>query len=143
MSAGNGPGLTRAGADTGTAAAAENGTRTQPVRWAWPVGYAIAAILLFLCYLRISGTQAVTSDGASIALQAWDMFHGNWLLKGWTLTDVSFYTTELPEYILVEVFRGLGPQDVHTAAALTYTLLVVLACSPREPRRARKASSGC
>jgi hypothetical protein len=54
------------------------------------------------------------------------MGHG-WLLKGWTLTDVSFYTTELPEYILVEVFRGLGPQDVHTAAALTYTLLVVLA----------------
>ena len=60
-------------------------------------GCTSAAILLFLCYLRISGTQPVTSDGASQALQAWDMLHGNWLLKGWSLTDVSFYTTELPE----------------------------------------------
>src|SRR5579875_2757825 len=72
--------------------------RARPGRWAWPAGYALAAILLFLCYLRVSGTQVVTSDGASQALQAWDMLHGNWLLKGWTLTDVSFYTTELPEY---------------------------------------------
>ena len=127
MSAGNGPGLARADADTGTAAAAENGARTQPVRWAWPVGYAIAAILLFLCYLRISGTQAVTSDGASIALNAWDMLHGNWLLSGWSLVDVTYYTTEIPEYILVEIFRGLGPADVHVSAAITYTLLVVLA----------------
>src|SRR6201987_4799414 len=80
-----------------------------PVRWAWLGGSAVVAIVLFFFYLRISGTQAVTSDGASIALQAWDMLHGNWLLRGWTLTDVSFYTTELPEYVLVEIFRGLGP----------------------------------
>ena len=93
----------------------------------WLGGYTVAAVLLFFCYLRISGVEAVTSDGASNALQAWDMLHGNWPLKGWTLTDVSFYTTELPEYMFVEVFRGLGPADVHTAAAFTYTLLVILA----------------
>lgn len=96
-------------------------------RWPWLAGYAAAAVVLFACYLRISGTQAVTSDGASIALQGWDMLHGNWLLSGWTLADVTFYTTELPEYILVEVFRGLGPADVHVCAAITYTLLVILA----------------
>ena len=96
-------------------------------RWAWPVGYAVAAVVLFLCYLRISGTQAVTSDGASIALQGWDMMHGNWLLTGWKLADVTFYTTEVPEYILVELLRGLGPADVHVSAAITYTLLVLLA----------------
>ena len=105
--------------------------RTRAPAAAWPAvgiaGYAVAAVALFLCYLRISGTQAVTSDGASNALQAWDMLHGNWLLKGWMLTDVSFYTTELPEYMFLEVFRGLGPADVHTAAAFTYTLLVILA----------------
>ena len=55
------------------------------------------------------------------------MMHGNWLLTGWQLTDVSFYTTELPEYILVELLRGLGPADVHVSAAITYTLLVLLA----------------
>lgn len=96
-------------------------------RWMWPAGYIAAAVAFFLCCLRLSGTQPVTSDPASIALQAWDMLHGNWLLTGWSLADVTFYTTELPEYILVEIFRGLGPADVHVAAALTYTLLVVLA----------------
>ncbi|HEY7260598.1 MAG TPA: hypothetical protein VH589_03830 [Trebonia sp.] len=96
-------------------------------RWAWPAGYVAAAALFFLCCLRLSGTQPVTSDPATIALQAWDMLHGNWLLTGWSLADVTFYTTELPEYIFVEIFRGLGPADVHVAAALTYTLLVVLA----------------
>ncbi len=106
---------------------APHGRRAGQGRWAWPAGYAVAAVLLFLCYLRVSGTQAVTSDGASIALQAWDILHGNLLLKGWSLADVTFYTTEIPEYMLVELLRGLGPADVHVSAALTYTLLVILA----------------
>jgi hypothetical protein len=94
----------------------------------WPAAYALSVVALFFCYLRISGTQPVTSDGASMALQAWDILHhGNWLLTGWSLTDVSFYTTEVPEYVLVDALRGLGPADVHTAAAITYTLLVILA----------------
>jgi hypothetical protein len=84
---------------------------------------------LFLCYLRLSATFATGSDGASNALEAWDMVHGNWLLDGWTLTDVSFYTTELPEYALVELARGLRPDVVHVAAAITYTLLVLAAAA--------------
>jgi energy-converting hydrogenase Eha subunit A len=129
----NRSGLAGVGGDSGTVAPspdarhrAEPG-RPQAVRWTWPAAYAVAAIVLFLCYLRLSGTQTVTSDGASIALNAWDMLHGNWLLSGWSLVDVTYYTTEIPEYILVEIFRGLGPADVHVSAAITYTLLVVLA----------------
>src|ERR1700677_2020586 len=57
----------------------------------WIVGYLAAGIALFFCYLHISYTQNVSSDGASNALQAWDMLHGNLLLSGWTLSDVSFY----------------------------------------------------
>ena len=67
----------------------------------------------------------IMSDGASQALQAWSMLHGNLLLHGWSLSDVSFYTTELPEYMLVELVRGLTPDVVHIAAALTYTLLLL------------------
>jgi hypothetical protein len=96
-------------------------------RLVWMAAYLAAGVLLFACYLRVSGTQPISSDGASNALEAWDMLHGNPLLRGWTVTDVSFYTTELPEYVLVEVIRGLGPAVVHTAAAFTYTLLVLLA----------------
>ena len=88
-----------------------------------------AAVGLFVCYLRLSATFAAGSDGASNALEAWDLLHGNWLLRGWTLTDVSFYTTELPEYALVELARGLRPDVVHLAAAITYTLLVLAAAA--------------
>ena len=30
------------------------------------------------------------------------MLHGNLLLHGWTLSDTSFNTTELPQYMLLE-----------------------------------------
>jgi len=49
-------------------------------------------------FLRSLAASAAGSDGASNALEAGDLLHGNWLLHGWTPTDVSFYTTELPEY---------------------------------------------
>jgi len=94
---------------------------------AWPVGLAAAGIALYLCYLAISRTEEVTSDGASNALQAWAMLHGNPLLRGWTVTDVSFYTTELPEYMIVEWVRGLNADVLHASAAITYTLVVLTA----------------
>jgi hypothetical protein len=87
--------------------------------------WALAGVLLFFCYLHVSRTIPVNSDGASNALQAWAMLHGNPLLRGWQLSDVSFYTTELPEYMLVEAVRGLGPDVVHEVAALTYTTVVL------------------
>jgi hypothetical protein len=96
-------------------------------RLAWIGAYLGAGVVLFLCYLRVSGTQSISSDGGSNALEAWDMLHGNLLLHGWTLTDVSFYTTELPEYMILELIRGMSPALVHTAAAFTYTVLVLLA----------------
>jgi hypothetical protein len=89
--------------------------------------FCLTVIVLWFLYLHISRTQRVESDGASNALQAWDMLHGNLLLRGWTVTDVSFLTTELPEYMLVEAVRGLSADVLHVAAALSYALLVPLA----------------
>jgi hypothetical protein len=128
-------------ATPGTVAAGTLDTRPRPARsgggpaprrdltrrLAGPGLAAAAVITLFACYLRMSSTVATNSDGASNALQAWDMLHGNLLLHGWWLSDVSFYTTELPEYMLVELVHGLNADVVHIGAALTYTLLVVLA----------------
>jgi hypothetical protein len=85
------------------------------------------AVVLFVCYVRLSGTIPDNSDGSDQALQAWDMLHGNWLLRGWTVGDVSYYTTEIPEYMIVEKIIGLGANVIHVAAGLTYTLLVLLA----------------
>jgi len=95
--------------------------------WVWLAGLAVVAAVLFECYVRLSGTIPDNSDGSDQALQAWDMLHGNWLLHGWTVGDVSYYTTEIPEYMIVEKIMGLGANVIHVAAGLTYTLLVLLA----------------
>ena len=78
-----------------------NGNRL--ARWAWLAPFAVAAVVLFIAYLRMSRTYPVTADGADQALQAWDMLHGNWLLHGWTIADVTYYTTEVPQYMLIEM----------------------------------------
>ena len=77
---------------------------------------------------RMSRAIWVNSDGASNALQAWDMLHGNVLLRGWTLTDVTFFTVELPMYAVVEAVHGLDVDTVHIAAALIYTAVLVVSC---------------
>jgi hypothetical protein len=116
------------GSDAGTDSAAERRPRwwvAWRIRLAWLAGLIAAGIGLYLCYLYVSRTARVSSDGASNALQAWAMLHGNPLLRGWTVTDVSFYTTELPEYMLVEMVRGLNADVLHVAAAISYTLVVL------------------
>ena len=102
--------------------------RTSPATPAWRAALVVLAVaVLFFCYWRQSQTAPLSSDGSANVLQAWDMLHGNPLLRQWWVSDVSFYTTELPQYMLVEVLTGLGPWVVHVAAAMTYTLLVLLA----------------
>jgi hypothetical protein len=90
-------------------------------------GALVAAVALFWCYLLQSRTTAVNSDAAIQVLQGWDMMHGNLLLRGWFVSDVSFYTFEVPIDGLVAVIHGLGPDAAHISAAITYTLLVLSA----------------
>jgi hypothetical protein len=99
----------------------------RPRLWAVTAVWVLGVIAAFAAFLQLARSRAVNSDGASNALQAWDMLHGNLLLHGWSLSDVSFYTTELPQYMLVEALRGLNQDVVHVAAAMTYTLVLLLA----------------
>ncbi|HEX8006745.1 MAG TPA: hypothetical protein VF482_10000, partial [Trebonia sp.] len=78
-------------------------------------------------YVRQSRIAPFNADGGSTMLQAQAMLHGNVLLHGWWTADASFYTTELPEYAIVEAFRGLHPDVVHICGAISYTLTVLLA----------------
>ena len=124
----------RHGGDSGPEAVREPGLDSGPARrrdsrsrWWWAAGLAVAAVLLFAAYLRLSNTYPEDSDQANLGLQAWDMLHGNLLLHGWVLSDVSFYTTELPQYMLLELIGGLNTGTFHAAAAMTYTLTLLLA----------------
>ena len=85
----------------------------------------IAALALWAAYIRLSQTFPTDSDGAGNAYQAWQMLHGNPLLRGWELSDVSFYTTELPQYMLVELVTGLNANVIHVAAGMTYALALI------------------
>lgn len=93
--------------------------------WGTAAAMTLVALALFALYFAKARTIPLNADGPSNALQAWDMLNGNLLLRGWAVSDVSFYTTELPEYALIELVHGLNPGVIHIAAGLTYTLLVL------------------
>jgi len=96
-------------------------------RWVEAAGFVVFAAVLFAVYLRLSRTSPENSDQANLLLQASDLLHGNVLLHGWYKADVSFYTTEVPQYALLVLVFGLHANTAHIAAAMTYTLAVVLA----------------
>ena len=106
-------------------------------RWAALAAYLAAGAALFVAYLRLSETHGVNSDSSNILLMGWDLLHGNLLLHGWYMSDVSFFPTELPQYALLESFLGLHNQTAHVAAAMTYTLVFLFAVL-----LARSGSSG-
>ena len=127
-------GLLRAGTRTEPVAGTVAGPDAAPApwyvrrrHWVEAAAFVLAAAALFTVYLRLSRTVPENSDQANILLVASDMLHGNVLLHGWYLTDVSFYTTELPQYALLEIFFGVHANTAHIAAAMTYTLVVLLA----------------
>jgi hypothetical protein len=92
----------------------------------WAAGLTVAAVVLYWCYLREAQTYMLNSDPAGQALQAWQMWHGNPLLRGWWLGDVSFYTVELPLNVIIEMVYGLRVGEIHILAALIYTAVVLL-----------------
>lgn len=104
---------------------------TPPLRlgqsWRWPVGFAVAAIVLFLVYLRIALHHGFGADGAVLEQQAWSMLNGNPLLRGWTVADISFYTIEIPELAVLEwLHGGIAPAVLSVAEALNLTVFVLL-----------------
>ena len=109
-----------------TAAQRAPGRRLTARRLLIAAGCVLAVALLFLAYLRVSRTYPENSDESNDLLMAWDMLHGNVLLHGWYLSDVSFITTELPQYALLVRLFGLHTDTAHIAAAMTYTLVVIL-----------------
>ena len=106
-------------------------------RWAALAAYLLSGAVLFTAYLRLSETSSPNSDSANILLMGQDLLHGNLLLHGWYMSDVSFFPTELPQYAMLESFLGLHMQTAHVAAAMTYTLAFLLAVL-----LARSGSSG-
>ena len=96
-------------------------------RWAGAGVFLLVIVVLFDAYLHLSKTYPENSDEANILLMANDMLHGNVLLHGWSVSDVPFITTELPQIALLVWMFGLHLNTAHIAAAVTYTLVVAVA----------------
>ncbi len=92
-----------------------------------PATWIVGGVALFAFLLRISLSLPLDSDGANNALQGWAMLHGNFLLHGFILGDATYYTLELPLFVITEAFFGLHTVTVHLVAALTY--LIVAGCA--------------
>jgi hypothetical protein len=99
-------------------------------RWLAAIFVAVAIGLAFALSVvldRISYTFPADSDSANNALQAWNMLHGNLLLHGWIIGDATYYTFELPVFMITEGIFGLGSADTHIVAAVVYTLVILSA----------------
>ncbi|EBZ0941175.1 hypothetical protein D7O10_10090 [Salmonella enterica subsp. enterica serovar Braenderup] len=89
--------------------------------------YSIFSICVFALCLYISFNNPITSDGASLFLEAKDMADGNILLRGWTLSTVSFYFTEAIWYAIVIRIFGDSIYLMYVLPSAFYTIVAVLA----------------
>jgi len=103
------------------------GTRPAARCWLAVAAWVVGGLALFALFLRISLSSQVNSDGAINELQAWDLLHGNVLLRGWRIADANFYFLELPLNAITAAVFGLGNFAAHVASALTYLFVAVLA----------------
>ena len=103
------------------------GQEVPGTRWLPAVAWIGGGIALFAFSLRISLSHGMNSDGANNALQGWDMLHGNPLLHGWIIGDATYYTLELPLYVITEALLGLHSVTNHVVSTLTYLMVAAFA----------------
>ena len=78
------------------------------------------AVIIFVCrYIEWD------ADKANHLLQAKDIVSGNLFLRGWTLTGVSFITTDLVFYSIGYIFFGLSNKAIYTSTGLMISFLIL------------------
>lgn len=107
--------------------AAEPSPRGSARRWLIAAAWIIGLLALTAVYTRVSQSSRIMSDGATQALQGWDLLHGHLRLHGWEVSDNNFYFFEVPAYALGEVVFGLGDLAQHAASAFIYMLVSLAA----------------
>lgn len=92
--------------------------------------YICILLLLWVCFrylLGLSLTYFPESDGAFPLLAAQDMLHGNWILRGWSISTDSFWLTDNPFYVVGVALKGLTPALMDEIPTTTYVGMLVLA----------------
>src|SRR5271157_5493347 len=73
---------------------------------------------------KVANAYPVSSDDATGVLEAASILEGNPLLRGWTVSNVSFVTTDLPFYVAGVAIRGLDPSLLREVPSAVYATLV-------------------
>ena len=86
-------------------------------------------VLIGLCAIgaltpRVSKVYPVSSDDATGVLEAEAVLGGNVLLRGWTLSMVSFVTTDLPFYVAGVAIGGPRPSLLRDVPIAIYIAAV-------------------
>ena len=92
---------------------------------------------------RVARVYPVSSDDATGVLEADAVLRGNVLLRGWTLSNVSFTTTDLPFYIAGVAIYGMRPSLLRDGPVAVYMVAVALgALLARGRKRGGRATLG-
>jgi len=104
----------------------ERGARSKASgAWAAVVASGLAGLLaLGFVTAKVGNAYPVSSDDATGVLEAASILEGNLLLRGWTVSNVSFVTTDLPFYVAGVAIRGLDPSLLREVPSAVYATLV-------------------
>ena len=84
----------------------------------------ITVIYAIYCYTLFS-KAAINSDFANLVLEANDILRGNVFLNGWSLTGISFFTTDLLYFVLGAVFGGVSILSYEIAITLMFVAMAM------------------
>lgn len=82
--------------------------------------FATIFVYIFFSFAKVPSD----SDFASLTLEADEMLHGNFFLKGWNLTGATFTFTEIPFYMIGVLVFGVDPKAFILANSLMTTLII-------------------
>ncbi len=91
---------------------------------------------------RVARVYPVSSDDTTGVLEAESVLSGNVLLRGWTLSNISFYTTDLPFYVAGVALVGPRPSLMRDVPVAVYAAAVLAAALlARGPARGVSAAA--
>ena len=90
----------------------------------------IGFLFLFCClsvfFVSVALHLPYNSDHASILLEAKSILDGNIFLKGWTLSTVSYYTTEIPFFMIGILLFGYSEKVIYLVTGISYAFLIII-----------------
>lgn len=84
------------------------------------------AMYLILNFFTVRAYGPLNSDSANMVLEASAILDGNIFLSNWVLTGITFFTTDLPFFVLGVIFFGVSENAYFFASALMFSCFVAV-----------------